>query len=128
MGEDLKINFGEYFESLRQNNGFTLRVFCKRAQADPGNISKLERGAMVPPKDPSILERYAKALNIQEGSDDWYRFFDLAAIAHGMVPNDLLNDREILQRLPIFFRTLRGQKPTTKEMKSIIGKIRKGGR
>ena len=44
---------------------------------DPGNISKLERGKMPPPGH-DVLERYAGHLGIEEGSSEWYRFFDLA--------------------------------------------------
>ena len=120
--------FGEFLEALRKRNRLTLREFCKRAGADPANISRLERGVMQPPKSREIIERYADALGLKEGSDEWYTFFDLAAVAQGMVPKDLLKDTELVKELPAFFRTLRGQKPTAEEMKRIADKIRKVGR
>jgi len=121
-------SFGSFFESLRQRNRLTLREFCKKAGADPANISRMERGAMSPPKGREILERYAGALGLREGTDDWYKFFDLAAVAQGVVPDDILSDENLVKALPIFFRTLRGQKPSVAEMKSLAEKIRQGGR
>jgi len=37
------------------------------------------------------LDRYAKALDIKEASDDWYRFFDSAAADRGIVPQDIMS-------------------------------------
>lgn len=121
-------DFGRFFESLRQRNALTLREFCKKAGADPANISRMERGVMPPPKSREILERYALALGIESGSDDWYEFFDLAAANQGMVPKDLMTDSELVKALPAFFRTLRGQKPTPEEMKRVAEVIRRGGK
>jgi hypothetical protein len=88
----------------------------------------MERGVMPPPKRREILERYALALGIESGSDDWYEFFDLAAANQGMVPKDLMTDSELVKALPLFFRTLRGEKPTPEEMRRVAEKIRTIGR
>jgi hypothetical protein len=88
----------------------------------------MERGVSPPPKSREILERYARALGIQSGSDDWYQFFDLAAADQGIVPEDLMKDPELVKALPVFFRTLRGQKPTPEEMRQVAEKIRRAGR
>lgn len=120
------INFGSYFEQLRQAQGLTLRMFCKIAACDPANISRMERGLISPPKGREILEKYAAALNLVEGSDEWYQFFDLAAADQGIVPQDIMADAELVKVLPVFFRTLRGQKPTEEEMTKLAEKIRKG--
>jgi len=119
------IHFGDFLRACRINQGISLREFCKTALADPGNISKIERGIMPPPQDHSILERYAKALRILEGADEWYLFFDLAAADCGIIPRDLMSDSEVVEKLPVFFRTLRGEKPTRGEMETIIEKIRR---
>lgn len=118
-------NFAAFFQALRKENRITLRVFCDAATADPGNISRMERRAIPPPQDREILTRYAKALNLKEGSDAWYLFFDLAAADRGIIPQDIMNDTELVKELPAFFRTLRGQKPTETEMRKVIEKIRK---
>ena len=128
MSTQPQIRFGSFFESLRQRNRLTLRDFCKKAGADPANISRMERGAMSPPKGRDILERYAGALGLKPGSDDWYTFFDLAAVEQGTMPDDIMSDADLVKALPAFFRTLRGQKPTPEEMRQIAEKIRKGGK
>jgi transcriptional regulator with XRE-family HTH domain len=120
------INFGRYFEQLRQEQGLTLRMFCKKASCDPANISRMERGLISPPKGREILEKYAEALDLVEGSDEWYKFFDLAAADQGIVPQDIMADAELVKVLPVFFRTLRGQKPTEAEMEKLAEKIRSG--
>ena len=117
-------NFAEFFKSLRKERRITLRDFCAAAGADPGNISRMERGALIPPQDREILTRYAQALDVKEGSDQWYLFFDLAAADRGMIPKDLMDDAEVVKRLPAFFRTLRGQRPTEKELRKIVEKIK----
>lgn len=118
------INFGSYFEQLRQAQGLTLRMFCKKATCDPANISRMERGLISPPKGREILEKYAEALSLVEGSDEWYQFFDLAAADQGIVPGDIMANKELVKVLPAFFRTLRGQKPTKAEMEKLAEKIR----
>jgi transcriptional regulator with XRE-family HTH domain len=120
------INFGRYFEELRQAQGLTLRMFCKKGACDPANISRMERGLIPPPKGREILEKYAETLGLVEGSDEWYKFFDLAAADQGIVPQDIMEDAELVKVLPVFFRTLRGQKPTEEEMKRLAEKIREG--
>lgn len=79
---------------------------------------------MVPPQDREILIRYARALELSEGSDEWYLFFDLAAADRGLIPQDLMDDEEVVKHLPAFFRTLRGQRPTEKELRKVIDKIK----
>jgi len=123
---DTKTTFAAYFKALRKEKRITLRAFCETAGADPGNISRMERGGMIPPQDRDILTRYAQALGLTEGSDAWYHFFDLAAADRGMIPQDLMEDAELVRQLPAFFRTLRGQKPTEGELRKIVRKIKEG--
>ncbi len=125
---DTQNRFGTFFEELRQRSKLTLREFCKRAGCDPANISRMERGLMPPPKGREILERYAAVLGLEEASDDWYQFFDLAAADQGIVPADIMEDEELVKALPVFFRTLREQKPTAEELRHIAEKIRKAGK
>ena len=117
-------NFASFFKALRKEHRITLRAFCEVAAADPGNISRMERRAIPPPQDREILTRYATALGLRDGSDEWYLFFDLAAADRGIIPRDIMEDEELVKELPAFFRTLRGQKPTEDEMRKIISKIR----
>lgn len=118
-------SFGDFFKQLRKKKRITLREFCIQAQADPANISRMERGAMPPPQDTAIMERYASALGIETGSNDWYTFFDLAAADRGIIPKDLMSDSEVVSMLPAFFRTLREHKPIKEKMLTVANIIKK---
>jgi transcriptional regulator with XRE-family HTH domain len=116
--------FGSFFKELRIRRGMTLRQFCLKFKFDPGNISKLERGLFPPPHTEEKLAEYARALGLRKGTDDWYTFFDLAAAERGIMPSDVLEDKELVGKLPILFRTLRGQKVSDKQLNKLIEKIR----
>jgi transcriptional regulator with XRE-family HTH domain len=117
--------FGGFFKQRRIALGLTLREFCRRNGLDPGNISRLERGLLPPPQGRETLENYAKLLGLPKGSDEWYTFFDLAAAETGRIPAELLEDKELLAKLPILFRTLRGQKVPDEQLDELVRKIRK---
>lgn len=102
--------FGEVFRTMRARARVSLREFCLENGFDPGNIGRLERGLLPPPESKDKLGVYAKALRLKKGSDDWYTFFDLAAAERGRIPEDVLSDRDLVEKLPILFRTLRGQR------------------
>lgn len=116
--------FGEFFKTRRKGLGLTLRKFCIEKGLDPGNISKLERGIFPPPATRKKLEQYASYLQIKEGSDDWYQFFDLAATSAGKIPPDLMQNEELVKKLPAVFRTLRGQKVTQEQLEELAELIR----
>ena len=118
-------HFGSFFKEKRKEQGFTLRKFCEIHKLDPGNLSKLERGLMPPPQNRDILEKYAGYLNIKPDSDDWYTFFDLAASCTGKIPEDVMSDEELVKKLPLIFRTLRGQKVPKEKLHELAELIRK---
>lgn len=119
------VRFGKYFKTCRIALRKTLRQFCSENGLDPGNISKLERGLLSPPQGREKLEEYAKFLKIKKGSDEWYMFFDLAAAETGRIPDDLMSEKKIGDKLPILFRTLRGQKVPDDKLEELIKKLRK---
>jgi transcriptional regulator with XRE-family HTH domain len=116
--------FGKFFKEKRMALGFTLREFCRENGFDPGNISKLERGILPPPQGEEQRIRYAKALKIRTGSDDWLKFFDYAAAASGQVPYDIMNDERLLAKLPLLFRTVRGADLSREELEKMIDELR----
>ena len=118
------MRFGKFFKERRIKLKKTLRQFCFKNKLDPGNISKMERGLLPPPQSREKLEEYAKLLKIEKGSDEWYTFFDLAAAETGRIPDDLMEEKEIEDKLPIFFRTLRGQKVPNEKLEELIKKLR----
>lgn len=117
--------FGEYFRELRARLNMPLRQFCIANGYDPGNISKLERGLLPPPTAEEKLRDYARALKVKKGSDEWITFFDLAAVARREIPEDIMADEDLVKRLPLVFRTLRGQKVDEKNLDALVDKIRK---
>jgi transcriptional regulator with XRE-family HTH domain len=102
-----KTEFGAFFRERREALGLSLRQFCRRAGLDPGNISRLERGLTRPPVSPSILTEYAGALELRQGSEDWNRFFTLAAAEAGRLPADILQDPRARAELPRVLQQLR---------------------
>ena len=117
--------FGHFFKTLRLRTGISLRQFCLDHSLDPGNISKIERGRASPPQSRDKLEEYAQYLDIEKDSDDWYKFFDYAAASTGRIPADVMSDEELVKKLPVVFRTLRGQKLTTEQLESLAEVIRR---
>jgi len=118
--------FGEFFREKRLEQNITLREFCLKNGFDPGNISKIERGLLAPPISREKLTKYANALNIKEGSDDWLEFLDRAYACRGEIPSEILSDDEVVKKLPLFFRTMRGEKVTDDKLNEIAEIIRKG--
>lgn len=115
--------FGEYFRALRAKQNMPLRQFCLENGYDPGNISKLERAVLPPPTSPEKLEDYAHALRLKPGSEEWITFMDLAAVARRHIPEDIMADENLVRRLPLVFRTLRGQK-VDDNLDALLNKIR----
>jgi transcriptional regulator with XRE-family HTH domain len=115
--------FGDFFKQKRIQLGKTLRQFCLDNDLDPGNISKIERGRMVPSTSEDKLREFATFLHIEIGSDEWQTFQDLAMASAGKIPEDLRED-EIIEKLPIFFRTLRNKKFSNDELDKLIEKIK----
>jgi len=118
--------FGSYFKEVRIKRRLTLRQFCEKFGFDPGNISKLERGLLPPPQSKIKLEQYAQALGLRKGSSAWYEFFDLAAASRGQIPEEILADDKLVKKLPVLFRTLRGEKVPEEKLDELIETIRKG--
>lgn len=101
-----------------------LREFCLALDFDPSRWSKIERGMLPPPVDPRTLEEIARLLGLPFNSKESERLFDLAKLSRGEIPVDLINNAKLLEKLPLMFRTLRGEKPTKEELETIADLIR----
>ena len=119
--------FGEFIKALRIEKDIGLREFCRRLSIDASNWSKVERGVLPPPQDDEKLGQIAEVLGIDKDSELYSDLKDKAAIAAGIIPKDILSDKETLNSLPMFFRTVRSEKPTPEELEKLIRKIRGGG-
>jgi transcriptional regulator with XRE-family HTH domain len=116
-------SFGEMFKRLRLESGQTLRAFCLRHNFDPGNVSKLERGRMPPPEGDSLIRQYASALGIRD-REVLQVFCDLAATERGKIPSDIQDEPELLDKLPVLFRVLRGTKTSGETLDQLVEKVR----
>lgn len=116
--------FGAFFKKRRLELGLTLRAFCRENGLDIGNTSKVERGLLHPPKTRLVLENYAKALKLKQGSEDWEAFFELAAISAGRIPERIMDDPELLAKLPLVFRTVSGKGLSEEKLRELVDLIR----
>lgn len=117
--------FGEFFRESRLGQGYTLRSFCAAFREDPAYISRLETGILEPPKDKEVLNRLASALQLEEGSDEWKTFYQLAAIGAKRLPEDISENEELMKHLPVFFRTIAGEKFPDEKLPELIDYIRR---
>jgi transcriptional regulator with XRE-family HTH domain len=118
--------FGEFVKNKRVEKELTLREFCRRLEEDASNWSKIERGVMGPPQDEGRLKKIAAILDIDTDSAEWNQFLDLARIGAGVIPDYIMSDKEVVEVLPIFFRTVGSVKPTKEELEEFIKTIKRG--
>ena len=116
--------FGEFIKQIRERQRLGLREFCLENGYDPSNWSKIEREVLPPPRDEDTLRTWAKQLGLKQGSDDWLKFFDYAAVDSGRIPDYVLQDEKLAAQLPVFFRTLSGKKPSGEELENLIKLLR----
>jgi transcriptional regulator with XRE-family HTH domain len=117
--------FGEMLKEFRLAAGLSLREFCDLNGFDAGNYSKLERGKF-PPPDHSKVESYARAMGLPEGGEQWISLFDAASAERGRIPFDIMEDSSLVEKLPVFFRTIRSEKKAGSiDLDSLAETIRK---
>ena len=115
-------NFGQYINKLRVEKKITLREFCRQTELDPSNWSKIERGISQPPKSKEVLNTITETLGLKKNSDEYLTLFELAAI--GFIPADLLLNQTAVDKLPVFFRTVRGEKSSKEELEELLKLIK----
>lgn len=118
-------NFGEFFAAKRKELGKTLREFCRENGFDAGNLSKIERGLQMPPQSKAKRLQYASALGIQEGSDDWLEFCDLATISAGKIPDRIVSDKELMAAVPVLFRSIKREGIEEESIKELLELLKK---
>jgi len=116
--------FGTFIKDLRLKNELGLREFCIKAKVDPSYWSKVEREVIAPPQAEEKLKEIAKILGIPTTSKEWHELKERAALGAGKLPGDLLSDKELVECLPLVFRTIRYGKPSEKDLRNLADKIR----
>jgi transcriptional regulator with XRE-family HTH domain len=117
----MKSSFAIFIREKRITAGLTLREFCRLIGFDASNWSKIERGLFLPPQSKNVLDEIAAALKITKGGEEYKEMLDLAALSS--IPEGLI-ESEILEQLPVFFRTVRGEKPSESELSDLLEKIK----
>ena len=117
----MKVSFATFIKEKRISAHLTLREFCRLIGFDASNWSKIERGLATPPQSRSMLDLISDVLNIKKGSEDYLQMLDLAALSS--VSTELI-DSDILEQLPVFFRTVRGDNPSNEELNQLVQKIK----
>ena len=115
--------FGTFIKELRAKRRLGLREFCLENGCDPSNWSKIEREILPPPRDESTLRALARQLGLKQGSNDWCKFFDYAAVDSGRIPDYVLKDEKLVAQLPVFFRTISGQKTSREDLEKLVAII-----
>ncbi|MBS1489668.1 MAG: helix-turn-helix domain-containing protein [Bacteroidetes bacterium] len=113
------MRFEDFIKEKRQAAELTLRKFCALASVDPSNWSKIERGLGEAPRSNEMLDRIADILKLSPSDKDTLR--DLAIVA--AFPKEFRDDK-VIEKLPIFFRTVRGEKPTEAELEKLFEVIK----
>ena len=116
------MNFGALLKDTRITKGLTLRQCSELLGVDPSNWSKLERGITPAPKDPSILEAWAEALELTEGARQ--AFIDTAALSRRELPADIASDERVMAALPAFFRAARGAELDDATLRQFVEDVR----
>jgi len=117
--------FGNILYDLRLKKGLTLREMCRKVAYDPSNWSKIERGKLPPPNDRKTLELWAKVIGLKRESKEFQEFIYLASTSQGIIPAEILSEKELVAILPAFFRTLKNKHLTKKDLDKIIKLISK---
>ena len=118
------MQFGDYFNSLRIKQGLTLRKFAEKFDEDPAYISRLERGRVRAPKSNEKLEFYANALGLKKGSEGFDKFFQLAQVSNKSYGIENINDEKLLEKLPVFLRTLDNKGLDEERLESLLKSIK----
>ena len=108
----------------RKEIGLTLRAFAETTGLDPGNLSRYERGLVPPPQDERTLSEMAKALELAEGTEDHEVFLDLAHASAGRIPPDLMENPNILEKMPLLFRAARDPNITRQRLLELAERLK----
>lgn len=118
------MSFGCTVKELRIGQKKTLREFCIEHGHDPSNWSKIERGMNPPPRDEATLVQWAKELGLKLNTVAWKDFMYQAEVSRGSIPKEIMADETLLEKLPVFFRTIRGAELTEGQLNDFIEWLR----
>jgi len=121
----MEMEFGEFFYEKRIERKLTLRKFSRMLGVDAGYISRLERGKVKAPQQRAQLDYFAKHLGIIGNKEEYEKFIDLANISNKSYGIDEIKDEHLLDKLPVFLRTVNNKGLNPEKLDALIDLIRK---
>ena len=70
------------------------------------------------------MEKIAKSLGVERQTSDWFDFYSLASVARQRIPKALMDDAEVVDKLPVLFRMLEGEPLSEEKLDELIDFIR----
>ena len=116
--------FGEILQERRGKLRLSLRDCAIRANMDPGNLSRIERGRAAPPQDPDVLARLLEAVELTD-TDEGQKLIDAAALQNGRIPRDILSNEEVMSALPVLLRTVNNKQLDGASIEKLVDMIKK---
>ena len=116
--------FGDMLRNRRRELRLGLREFALRAGMDPGNLSKIERARLGAPQGEEILDRICLALEYDLDSEEAQALKDKAIVEAGRIPAEMMDDDEVLEKLPVLLRTVRNKKLNPEQLDRLIELIK----
>ena len=121
--------FGSFVREKRLAKGLGLREFCAAVPIDCSYWSKVERELVSPPQTDEMFRKVVDALGLVPNSKDWNELKQRAVMGAGRLPESVMNDKELLECLPIVFRPNgAGRVLSRKELVNLADKIRNSRR
>jgi len=117
--------FGEYMKEMLIKRSISLRELARRTEMDASNLSKIERGKVYPPQKEQTLQKLAEALKLS--SEEKQRFFELAALANGMIPEELEHVRKN-KAIPLLLRVINNKQLQEQHIKKLAEMVEKENR
>lgn len=116
------MKFGQLVKDMRISKQLTLRQFCQELGVDPSNWSKIERDIIPPPRDQEVVKQWADFFDL--AGADRQEFFDAASLARNELPKDMVENDELLAKLPAFFRAMRENEQDEQKLKKLVEEIK----
>lgn len=116
--------FGAYLRKLRLERGFGLRRFAETINMHASNLSNVEHGRIAPPQNAETLERIARALDVERGSEEWRRLHELAVEGRDALPPDVERFAAETPGIPLLLRTIEDRRLSRNELEALAEHIR----
>jgi transcriptional regulator with XRE-family HTH domain len=112
--EENKMKYGVKIKELRLAKNIGLREFCEKANLDPSNWSKIERGFIYP--STKTFDKIMEVLNIKKFSLEYYKIYVLLLLDKTKIIPRIDKESYLLKALPIILCLDNGEKPTERQL------------